>query len=71
MTVEWGDILFFFGPALLGALVGFLLGLRKSRVTDTSWRREPTFTRGATYSLPETDHMGRREPTFTKKDTQE
>lgn len=68
MTVEWGDLLFIFGPALLGALIGFLLGLRKPRTLDASWRQEPTFTRGATYNLPETDHMGRREPTFTRGD---
>ena len=63
--LDYGVFLFI-GPVVLGAAVGFVLSLRKPKEQDLSWRREPTFTRDANYTLPETDHLGRREPTLRK-----
>jgi hypothetical protein len=58
----------FVAPAVLGACVGYFIGLRPDKTLDTSWRQEPTV--GTNYrTSSDIDYLGRREPTFNADTT--
>ena len=53
----------FAAPALLGCLLGLVLGLREDRRPKMT-RREPPPLGKFTGPVPERDHLGRKEPSL-------